>query len=102
MCVSVCALLGYNEHPDLGVRDGQGVHPDAPAAPLILDSVVEQDAENGVHHLRDLLLLAISWVDEAQREHPLLPHGALQQAPTHTHTHTPLYSAEHNTPHGLV
>lgn len=83
--VCVCTLLGYNERPDLGVRDGQGVHPDAPAAPLIFDSVVEQDAEDGVHHLCDFLLLAVSWVDEAQREHPLLPNGALQQAPTHTH-----------------
>lgn len=86
--MGVCVLLGYNERPDLGVRDGQGVHPDAPAAPLILDGVVEQDAEDGVHHLCDFLLLAVPRVDEAQGEHPLLPHGALQQAPTHTHTHT--------------
>lgn len=61
--------------------DGKGVHPDAPTAPLVLDGVVEQDAEDGVHHLRDFLLLGVSRVDEAQGEHPLLPHRALQQAP---------------------
>lgn len=61
--------------------DGQGVHPDAPAAPLILDGMVEQDAEDGVHHLCDFLLLVVLRVDEAQREHPVLPHRALQQAP---------------------
>lgn len=61
--------------------DGQCVHPDAPAAPLILDGVVEQNAEDGVHHLGDFLLLAVFWIDEAQREHPVLPYGALQQAP---------------------
>lgn len=79
----MCELCvrGYNERSDLGVRDGQGVHPDSPAAPLILDGVVEQDAEDGVHHLCDFLLLVVLRVDEAQREHPLLPHRALQQAP---------------------
>lgn len=71
----------YNESSDLGMGDGQGVHPDAPAAPLIFDCMVEQDAEDGVNHLCDFLLLAVSWVDEAQREHPLLPHRTLQQAP---------------------
>ena len=89
VCV-VCVCVGDNERSDLGVGDGQRVHPHAPAAPLVLDGVVEQDAEDGVHHLGDLVLLAVPGVDEAQREHPLLPHGALQQAPedTHTHTHT--------------
>ncbi len=81
MCVCVCAVHGYNECSDLGVGDGQGVHPDAPAAPLIFDGVIEQDAEDGVHHLCDFLLLVVSRVDEAQREHPLLPHRALKQAP---------------------
>lgn len=61
--------------------DGQGVHPDAPAAPLVLDGVVEQDAEDGVDHLGDFLLLVVARADEAEGEHPLLPHGALQQAP---------------------
>lgn len=74
-------MRGYNERPDLGVGDGQGVHPDAPAAPLVLDGVIEQDAEDGVDHLCDFLLLAVARVDEAQGEHPLLPHRALQQAP---------------------
>lgn len=73
VCVCECS--------DLGVGDGQGVHPDAPAAPLVFDGVVEQNAEDGVHHLCDFLLLAASWVDEAQGEHPLLPHGALEQTP---------------------
>lgn len=74
-------MCGYNECPDLGVGDGQGVHPDAPAAPLIFDGVIKQNAEDGIHHLCDFLLLVVSRVDEAQREHPLLPHRALQQAP---------------------
>jgi len=77
-CVCVCV---YNERADLGVGDGQGVHPDAPAAPLVFDGVVQQDAEDGVHHLCDFLLLTVPRVDEAQREHPLLPHRALQQTP---------------------
>ena len=50
-------MYGFNECSDLGVRDGQGIHPDAPATPLIFDGMVEQDAEDGVHHLRDFLLL---------------------------------------------
>lgn len=86
MCKCVCE---HNEPPDLGVGDGQGVHPDAPAAPLVFDRMVEQDAEDGVHHLCDFLLLAVSWVDEAQREHPLLPHRALQQAPEAKTTRLP-------------
>lgn len=71
-------MHGYNELADLGVRDGQGVHPDTPAAPLIFDGMIKQNAEDGVHHLCDFLLLTVLWVDEAQREHPLLPHRALQ------------------------
>ena len=76
--------------------DGQSVHPDTPAPPLVFDGVVEQDAEDGVHHLCDFLLLAVPGVDEAQREHPLLPHGALQQTPettkheSHENVATPL------------
>lgn len=60
-CVHAC-----NERSDLGVGDGQGVHPDSPAAPLIFDGMVKQDAKDGVHHLCDFLLLAVSGVDEAQ------------------------------------
>lgn len=71
----------YNVCSDLGVGDGQGVNPDAPAAPLVFDGVVEQNAEDGVNHLCDFLLLAVPRVDEAQRDHPLLPHRALQQTP---------------------
>lgn len=63
-----------HERSDLGVGDGQGVHPDTPTAPLVFDGMVEQDAEDGVHHLCDFLLLAVARVDKAQREHPLLPH----------------------------
>lgn len=74
-------MHGYNERSDLGVGDGQGVHPDAPAAPLVFDGVIEKDAEDGIHHLCDFLLFGVSRVDEAQGEHPLLPHRALQQAP---------------------
>lgn len=81
--INVCAR-GCNERSDLGVGDGQGVHPDTPATPLVFDRVVEQDSEDGVDHLCDFLLLCGARVDEAQREHPLLPHGALQQAPTTT------------------
>lgn len=92
MCV--CVVHGYNERPDLGVGDGQGVHPDAPAAPLVLDGMIEQNTEDGVDHLRDLLLLAVPRVDEAQGEHPLLPHRALQQAPETSHE----YTASHGEP----
>lgn len=77
-------MCGYNECADLGMGDGQSVHPDTPAAPLVFDGVVEQDAEDGVHHLCDFLLFTVLWVDEAQREHPLLPYGALQQTPETT------------------
>lgn len=66
--------------PHLGVGDGQGVDPDPPAAPLVLDGVVEKDPEDVVNHLGDLLLLGVLGVDVSQREHPVLPHGALQQA----------------------
>ena len=77
--------------------DGERVHPHAPASPLVLDGVVEQDAEDGVHHLRDLLLLAVPRADVGQGQHPLLPHGALQETPvhaharTHTRTHRPMH-----------
>lgn len=81
LCVCVCVVHGYNERSDLGVGDGQGVHPDAPAAPLVFDGVIEKDAEDSVHHLCDFLLFCVSRVDVAQGEHPLLPHRALQQAP---------------------
>lgn len=66
--------------PHLGVGDGQGVDPDPPAAPLVLDGVVEKDPEDVVNHLGDLLLLGVLGVDVSQRKHPVLPHGALQQA----------------------
>lgn len=66
--------------PHLGVGDGQGVDPDPPTAPLVLDGVVEKDPEDVVNHLGDLLLLGVLGVDVSQREHPVLPHGALQQA----------------------
>lgn len=66
--------------PHLGVGDGQGVDPDPPTAPLVLDGVVEKDPEDVVNHLGDLLLLGVLGVDVSQRKHPVLPHGALQQA----------------------
>lgn len=96
--VCVCAVHGYNERPDLGVGDGQGVHPDAPAAPLVLDGMIKQNTEDGVHHLCDFLLLAVPRVDEAQGEHPLLPHRALQQAPETSHE----YTASRTGPAGML
>lgn len=80
VCVCACA--------DLGVCDGECVDPHAPASPLVLDGVIEEDAEDGVHHLCDLQLLTAARIYKAEREHPLLPHRALQETPTHTHTHT--------------
>lgn len=77
-CVVLCVHLG----PDLGVCDGERVHPHAPAAPLVLNGVIKKDAKDGVHHLCDLLLLTVLGVNKAQRQHPLLPHRALQQTPT--------------------
>lgn len=68
--------------PDLGVCDGECIHPHAPATPLVLNGVIKEDAEDGVHHLCDLLLLAVLGVYEAQRQHPFLPDRALQQTPT--------------------
>lgn len=64
----------------LGVSDGQGVHPDPPASPLVFDGVVEQDPEDVVDHLRYLLFLWVLGIDVAQGEHPVLPHRTLQQA----------------------
>ncbi len=77
-CVVLCVRLG----PHLGMRNRERVHPHAPATPLILNGMIKKDAKDGVHHLCDLLLLAILRVYKAQRQHPLLPHRALQQIPT--------------------
>lgn len=84
LCLGLC-VSGFIQCSDLGVGDGQRVHPDAPATPLVFDGVVKEDAEDGVDHLCDFLLLVVSGVDVAEREHPLLPHGALQQAPATQH-----------------
>lgn len=59
---------------DLGVGDGECVHPHTPASPLVLDGMVEQDSEYVVDHFGDLLLFRVLWVNVAQREHPVLPH----------------------------
>lgn len=66
---------------DLGVGDGQGVHPHPPAPPLVLDGVAQQDAQEGVDHLRDLLLLTVLRLDVAEGQQPFLPEGALQETP---------------------
>lgn len=60
--------------------DGQGIHPDPPPSPFVFDGVVEQDPKDVVHHLSDFLLLWVLGVDVTEGEHPVLPHGALQQA----------------------
>lgn len=65
-----------------GVGYGQSVHPHAPSTPFMLDGMVQQDAEDVVDHLCNLLLLRVLWVNVAQREHPVLPHRALEQTPT--------------------
>lgn len=67
-------------YPYLGVCDGQGVYPDPPPSPLVFDGMVEKDPEDVVHHLRYFLLLGVLGVDVSEGEHPVLPHGALQQA----------------------
>ncbi len=74
-CRSACS--------NLGVGNGECVHPHAPASPLILDGMVKQYTEYVVDHFGDLLLLWVLWVNVAQREHPVLPHWTLQQTPTH-------------------
>lgn len=85
---------------NLWMSDGECIHPHPPAAPLVFNGVVEQDAEDGVHHLGDLLLLAALRVNVAEGQHPVLPHRALQQAPStgggepssaHTHTQSYIY-----------
>lgn len=65
-------------HAHLGMCDGERVDPHAPASPLVFDGVVEEDAEDGVDHLGDLDLLTAAGVYIAQRQHPFLPHRALQ------------------------
>lgn len=62
--------MGYRER----------VHPHPPAPPLMLDGMVEENAENVVYHLGDFLFIRVFGVYVAQREHPILPHGALKQA----------------------
>lgn len=64
----------------LGVCDGQGINPDPPTSPLVFDGVVEQDPKDVINHLSYFLLLWVLGVDVSQGEHPVLPHGALQQA----------------------
>lgn len=53
---------------------GEGVHPHAPASPLVFDGVIQQNPEDVIHHLSDLLLFRIFRVDVAKRKHPVLPH----------------------------
>lgn len=64
-----------------GVGYGECVHPHTPATPLMLDGVVEKNPEDVVNHLSDLLLLWVLRVNVAEREHPVLPNGTLQQTP---------------------
>lgn len=66
---------------NLGVCDRECVDPHTPASPLMLDGVIEKDAEDGVHHLCDLQLLTAARIYKAERQHPLLPHRALQETP---------------------
>lgn len=49
--------------------------------------MVEQDPKDVVHHLCYFLLLWVLGVDVSEREHPVLPHGALQQAAGTQHKH---------------
>lgn len=66
--------------PYLRMGDGQSIDPDPPAPPLVLDGMIQKDPEDVVNHLCDLLLLWVLGVYVSQREHPVLPHRALQQA----------------------
>lgn len=77
----------YLSHTYLGVCDWQGINPDSPSSPFVFDGVVEQDPEYVVHHLSYFLLLRVLGVDVAEGEHPVLPHGALQQAAETQHNH---------------
>ena len=54
--------------------DGERVDPDPPPSELELDRVVEQHAEEGEDHVRDLLLLGVLGVDVGQGDEPLLQH----------------------------
>lgn len=42
--------------------------------------MVEKDPKYVVHHLGYFLLFWVLGVDVSEGEHPVLPHGALQQA----------------------
>lgn len=77
--VSVSSFLPQNA-THLRVGYGECVHPHAPPSPLVLDGMVEQNAEDVVNHLGDLLLVRVLGVDVAEGEHPVLPHGTLEQA----------------------
>lgn len=66
--------------------NGQCVHPHPPPSPFVFDRMVEQDPKDVVDHLGYFLLLWVFGVDVSKGEHPVLPHGALQQAAgTQTH-----------------
>ena len=65
----------------LGMHYGKGVHPDSPAAILILDGVVEQHPEERVHHVTDLLLFVGAGMNVSQCDQPLLqkPLGSIKK-----------------------
>lgn len=82
VCVRTCVC---KERTYLWMSDGKCVHPNPPASPLILNSMVEKDPEYGVNHFSNFLLLAVLRRNEAQGQHPVLPYRALQQTPNTAH-----------------
>ena len=42
-----------------GVKDGQSIDPHSPSAVFVLDGMVQQNAEDGEHHVRHFLLVGI-------------------------------------------
>lgn len=79
----MCSFLSH-----LGVCNGQGVHPDPPASPLVFDCMIEQDPEDVVDHLRYFLFLRVLGVDVSQGKHPVLPHRTLQETAGTKHIHS--------------
>lgn len=64
------------------MHNGQRVDPDAPSAVLVLDRVMQEHAEQRVHHVRDLLFFRVLRVDVSHGYQPFLPHGHLQNRAT--------------------
>lgn len=66
----------------LRMYDGQSVHPNPPAAILVLYGVMQQHPKQRIDHIRELLLLGVLRVDVCHGYEPLLPHRHLEYGPS--------------------